>query len=125
MNRTVLRLVAGGFCDWLDNRLPPSGRPAVFDLRANWDVIISAIPAGGGPPADPAKLDLEAVRRLAEWLFKSLHEAHAADAGWSLAAHALRLHALEAAPEVLASLLAPGRSLVSGELPAVGGEKEG
>jgi hypothetical protein len=115
VNRSVLRLVAEAFCDWLDRRRPPSGKPVVHDLRANWVVLITAIPAGGGPPADPARLEEGTVRDLLEWLFKGLHDAHSGDVGWSLASHALRLLALEAAPDVLAAILAPSRSLVSGD----------
>jgi hypothetical protein len=108
VKRTVVTLVAKTFCDWLDLAFPPSGGPAIPMFLARSLDVIKALPEG-----EPEALDEGKVAEAAEWLFRTLVESDPGDDWAMIACHALRLHALEAAPEIL-HMIAAAKTLDSG-----------
>lgn len=108
MRRAVMKLVLESFTSWLTDRLPPSGKPFAPDLKAECIQLIDFVPGGSGPDVPGVEsLTEDSLRGVYEWLFTTLVAANPGSRAWGLAAHSLRLHALEHLPDLLRRIQNP------------------
>lgn len=109
MKRAVLRLTMKTFVSWLNFKLPPAGQPYTHELQARWDILIDSLVSNEGLPelGEIDKLDEEHMRAAVEWLFNALGRSHIVDGWTGIAVHSLRLLAIDAIPEMIATIQSP------------------
>jgi hypothetical protein len=121
IQKAVLTLVAKNYCGWLEERFPPSGKPAIRPLEAEVVGVISALGPGDGPDVGaPGSLTEANVKAALEWVLATVADANAGNNFARLFCHSARIDHLPSGREILDRITSPKKSLDSaGEFPAV------
>ncbi len=108
MRRAVMKIALRAYTTWLADLLPPSGKVFTPDLEAECLTIIDVIPPGTGPDITDVKaLNEEGLITIYEWMFAALVQANIGNRGWGLAAHLLRLLAIQHVDDIMEKIRSP------------------
>lgn len=125
IRKAVLTLIAKNYCNWLDSRLPPSGKPMVRPFEAEVLDLINALPPDEGPSiGEPSSLNETNVVAALEWIFATVADANTSNNYAKLFCHSARIDHLPNGREILDRILNVDRSLDSGhEIPCISPRK--
>jgi len=99
MQVELLRMVSNGFVNWLRTQVQPAGQPVLYDLEADLNRVINAMP--NDVDAGAASLNEQTVRNAVDWLMRAYVTTYPEKKNAVLAAHALRIISERHAAEIL------------------------